>query len=549
MWPISVHFVLVALVALAICIGAGWLLWRGAGSPPAAGSPPVAGRPKPLTLRDQFDLVKIALSIVVGVGGLVALVVAYRRQRDSEKANRDTYHDATERRVTELYTKAADQLGSDKAPVRLAGLYSLERLAHGNPEHRQTIVNVLCAYLRMPYTPPTDPASTAENDAPAPGDTIPETTADQQRQAREEREVRLTAQRILTDHLRNPAPDASLASTPTAHWPNLDLDLTDATLMDIDFSECHARAARFDRATFSGYAWFGKARFTGDAGFDEATFTGDAGFGEATFTGDAGFSKARFTGDAGFDEATFTGDAWFDEARFTGGARFDAATFSGGALFGKATFSGGARFDEATFSGDAGFGGAAFSRGARFDEATFTGDAWFDEATFTGDAWFGKARFTGGATFDAATFTRGATFGEARFSRGATFGGATFTGDATFDGATFSRGARFDAARFSGDAGFGGATFTGGAWFDEATFSGDATFDAARFTGDATFGGATFTGDVTFDEARVENRTTGDTRAWPPGWGVRGDPTDPDRGLLTVMSSTAVDDPGPSPTP
>ena len=61
-----------------------------------------------------------------------------------------TITDATERRVTELYTKAADQLGSDKAPVRLAGLYAMERLAQDNPSERQTIVNVICAYLQMP---------------------------------------------------------------------------------------------------------------------------------------------------------------------------------------------------------------------------------------------------------------------------------------------------------------------------------------------------------------------------------------------------------------
>jgi len=37
--------------------------------------------------------------------------------------------DAAERRITELYTKAADQLGSDEAPVPLAGLDAKERLA------------------------------------------------------------------------------------------------------------------------------------------------------------------------------------------------------------------------------------------------------------------------------------------------------------------------------------------------------------------------------------------------------------------------------------
>ena len=74
---------------------------------------------------------------------------------DRHRADR---RDATERRITELYTKAFEQLGNDKGAVRLGGLYALERLAQDNPPHRQTIVNVICAYLRMPF-PPAAPAS------------------------------------------------------------------------------------------------------------------------------------------------------------------------------------------------------------------------------------------------------------------------------------------------------------------------------------------------------------------------------------------------------
>ena len=64
----------------------------------------------------------------------------------------------------ELYAKAVEQLGHEKAPVRLGALYSLERLAQDKPERRQTIVNVICAYLRMPF-PLTVPASKAESAA------------------------------------------------------------------------------------------------------------------------------------------------------------------------------------------------------------------------------------------------------------------------------------------------------------------------------------------------------------------------------------------------
>ena len=91
-------------------------------------------------------------------------MLAFRRQHHQEIATVLSDLDATERHITELYTKAVEQLGSDKAPVRFGGLYALERLAQDNPAHRQTIVNVICAYLRMPFSP-TAPASKPEPEA------------------------------------------------------------------------------------------------------------------------------------------------------------------------------------------------------------------------------------------------------------------------------------------------------------------------------------------------------------------------------------------------
>lgn len=50
---------------------------------------------------------------------------------------------ADELRIAELYRKVTEQLGSDKAPVRLAGLYAAERCAQNNADHRQPAVRLL----------------------------------------------------------------------------------------------------------------------------------------------------------------------------------------------------------------------------------------------------------------------------------------------------------------------------------------------------------------------------------------------------------------------
>jgi hypothetical protein len=58
------------------------------------------------------------------------------------------------RTLNERFATAAGQLGSDKPPaVRLAGVYAMAGLADDWEENRQTCVDVLCAYLRMPYEP------------------------------------------------------------------------------------------------------------------------------------------------------------------------------------------------------------------------------------------------------------------------------------------------------------------------------------------------------------------------------------------------------------
>ncbi|MEH1017498.1 pentapeptide repeat-containing protein [Micromonospora sp. CPCC 206060] len=342
----------------------------------------------------QMESIKTALTIGAAVTGAFALLLAFRRQQLAERTQQATEYDAGEKRVTELYVKAAEQLGSDKAPVRLAGLYALERLAQDNPIHRQSIVEVICAYLRMPYTPPDDqPTPTPAVQPPADDPTPAAPTAatgDSGKPAvdpREERQVRLAAQRILARHLRPTAPEGE--PHPLYWGPQVVLDLTEAVLTDLDFTGCHLHKATFTKAHFGGDAGFGGAAFGVAARFDGVTFGGDAGFGGAAFGGYAGFDGVTFGGVAGFGGVTFGGVAGFGGVTFGGDAGFGGAAFGGDAGFGGVTFGAAARFDGVTFGGDAGFGEATFGGDAGFDGATFSGVARFDGATLAGTRYDG----------------------------------------------------------------------------------------------------------------------------------------------------------------
>ncbi|MGW4059384.1 pentapeptide repeat-containing protein [Amycolatopsis sp. NPDC004747] len=239
----------------------------------------------------QVEAIKTGLGIGAGATGIFAVTLALRRQWHTE-------FDATEKNVTELYTKAADQLGSDKAPVRLAGLYALERLAHGNVRQRQSIVNVLCAYLRMPYELPTEL-----------GDDATDADRADRRERAQEREVRLTAQRIVCEHLHEGNREGFWAGP-------FDLDLTGATLINFTFVQCRARALICTRATFTGTANFFGATIT-----DTAWFTG-ATFARVIFDGITVRRTAHFEG-ARIDEASF------NVVRFGSGTSFRGAIVNG----------------------------------------------------------------------------------------------------------------------------------------------------------------------------------------------------------------------------
>jgi hypothetical protein len=283
----------VALTGLAIAASTWWLLSEANQAAPE----------KRAELR--IAAIRTGLTVGAGTGGAFALLLATRRQWLQERAQAhqedvalNTEFDATERRITELYTKAVDQLGSDSVPMRLGGLYALERLAQGNPDHRQTIVDVICAYLRQKYQ----------------GD-------------QEELLVRTTAQRILRKHLnvrkgglstewprRTPPDDPQ-------YWPDIELDLTEATLVEFEFAHCRVKTATFTRATFLRGANFAHTDFDEQVFFTGARFEDGAGhFLGAWFGLRAVFWNTDFgPRKAVFDYATFCGMANFDGAAFAGG--------------------------------------------------------------------------------------------------------------------------------------------------------------------------------------------------------------------------------------
>ncbi|WP_067009597.1 pentapeptide repeat-containing protein [Streptomyces cellostaticus] len=295
------------------------------------------------------------------IGGAIAALAAWFSARQLRQSAQEELGHERVRLLNERFATAAGLLGHEEPACQLAGIHAMAGLADDWIERRQTCIDVLSAFLRMPYT--------------TEATTSPPTAEHLTWQAN--REVRHTVIRAIRDHLQD-----GLSGSGTS-WEGYDFDFTGAV---------------FDGGSFSG------ARFSGGTvSFSGATFSGGTVDLSATFSGsEVDFTGARFTGgEVDFRDATFSGGKVdFRNAEFSDGEVDFGATFSGGTVNFSATFSGsevdftGARFAGSTVY----FSGATFSGGKVDFSATFSGGAVeFSEARFTGSRVdFCLAQFSGG---------------------------------------------------------------------------------------------------------------------------------------------------------
>lgn len=129
--------------------------------------------------KDRLSAVNsVRTTLLQVVGGLVVLFGAYATWRQL-RVSQDGLRATQEGYVTDRFTRAVDQLGSDKLDVRIGGLHALWRIAEQSARDREAIISIQAAYLRthLPW-PPTGPESPAA-DAPindvAPSKPAPQT--------------------------------------------------------------------------------------------------------------------------------------------------------------------------------------------------------------------------------------------------------------------------------------------------------------------------------------------------------------------------------------
>ena len=145
--------------------------------------------------------------------------------------------------LAKRYQEAATHLGHDKAAVRLAGVYAMARLADDWPDQRQTCIDVLCAYLRMP-SPPESSHGAGQG----------------------EKQVRIAILRLIGDHLE---------AGESVNWCDCDFDFSYAELGAIRWSEpTFMKQPDFSNTYFTELVAMNKPRFLNGVDFRFAKFGG-----------------------------------------------------------------------------------------------------------------------------------------------------------------------------------------------------------------------------------------------------------------------------------
>ena len=136
-WPRGVRWLLGGIAAALLALALVWVLFVPAANWLAHHDVGSAKGPLLQTARDSARgwLLTLGVGLFVGVALLFiarGLVLLRRGQ------------------VTDRYTKAVEQLGSDKLAVRIGGIYALERVARDSERDYPTVIEVLTAFVREP---------------------------------------------------------------------------------------------------------------------------------------------------------------------------------------------------------------------------------------------------------------------------------------------------------------------------------------------------------------------------------------------------------------
>jgi len=362
-------------------------------------------------------------AILLATGGLIALIALgeTRRKNDNDREAAENLRAHQENMLIqqkeqfeansfkerkaerrERYTKAIEQLGDEKAPIRMGGVYTLvglvdewleeenlpeaERLKEG-----QVIINNLCAYIRSPFTLASHYDELSQANPASEGiykDKEQEFYADKAT-LDSEADVRLGIIKEIHDRLQG-----SDKNTPGA-WSDFEYDFSGSTFFyPIDLTNSYyAKPINFSDSTYQGGAYFSGSIYKDVADIGGSTYQGGADFGGSIYQSRADFSGSTYHGRADFGDSIYQSRAYFSDSTYQEEAYFGGSAYWGRADFGGSAYRGRAYFGGSAYWGRADFGSSIYQSRANFGGSTYQSEADFSGSIFCSEIYFGYSKY------------------------------------------------------------------------------------------------------------------------------------------------------------
>ena len=294
-------------------------------------------------------------SILLATGGLLAILTLGetrrkndidKRKNEQEKEKNDKDHRRqvrAERR--ERYTKAVEQLGDEKAPIRMGGVYTLiglvdewleeesiseeERLKEG-----QVIINNLCAYIRSPFTLASHYDELSKN---SPTDSYKDMEQDfyiDKAKLDSEADVRLSIIKEIHNRLQG------TEEIPWGTWSDFEYDFSGSMFFyPVDFNNSYYKKyinfskstyykqANFESSTYLDIADFSHSKYYKiRVNFNSSNYHKMVNFSNSYYSGqENNFSRSNYYGSVNFGGSNYDGVTKFSESLYLDRVNFNSA--------------------------------------------------------------------------------------------------------------------------------------------------------------------------------------------------------------------------------
>ena len=476
-------------------------------------------------------------SILLATGGLLAILtlgetrrkndIDKRKNKQEKKKNDKDHRRQVRAERRERYAKAVEQLGDEKAPIRMGGVYTLVGLVDEWLEDKslsddqrlkegQVIINNLCAYIRSPFTLA---SYYDELSKPSPKPKgiykgkkekfyADKSTLDS------EADVRLSIIKEIHDRLQG-----SSKNTPGA-WSDFEYDFSGSVFFyPVDLTKSYYKnPAIFNNSHYYKKVYFSGSIYNSQVSFRESIYKQKVTFSSSKsrsiYKGEADFSGSKY-----HREADFSGSEYHHEADFRRSIYEKKVIFSSSKACSiykrKADFSGSEYHREADFRGSIYKKKVTFSNPDIISldkpQVVFNGSNHENYALFdTSDL---RSTYHGTADFSGSEYHREADFRRSIYKKDAIFSTehlrSTYQDTADFSGSTYGKLANFSYSTYGDNAIFSveyvtyeehapsitehlRSTYHGIADFRGSTYGKRANFSYSTYKGDAIFSTNTF---------------------------------------------------------